>query len=287
MKIILILAAALFTFVNVQSVNAFGGDKDSLLFDGGQGVKTIQSNAGNCDVKVLYASGKNSGVKRVAQVDMGCGETGTDTFYSSEKGQVKKDDILSHGEEVSTGDDGIIELEMWDGAVLRMAPNTTVKITSDFCDTRNIFQRQGSIWFKIKKLIGGGKFEVITTGRSAIGVRGTEFTVETSEEKNTLRVYEGSVDIKPLGKGIHQGMEETGLEMQKLTEDLQNGKITAEEFTTKAQEFSKLLQEKTEGIYKTAIVDAGNMITVIDILGNIEPIPANDVKWFEDSNFYK
>ncbi len=75
--------------------------------------------------------------------------------------------------------------------------------------------------------------------------------------------------------------------MQKLTEDLQSGKITPEEFTKKSQEFSNLLREKTEGITKTAIVEAGYMVTVTDILGNIEPIPSNDVKWFEDSYFYK
>jgi hypothetical protein len=282
-----IIIAVLFFSVNVVYISAFGGDKDSLLLDGGPGIKTIQSYTGKCDVKVLRVSGKNSGVKSVAQVEMGCGEIGTDTFYTSEKGQLKKDDILSYGEEVSTGDDGIIELEMWDGAVLRMAPNTTIKITSDFCDSRSIFQKQGSIWYKIKKFIGGGKFEVVSDNRTAIGVRGTEFTVETREDKTILRVYEGSVDIRPIGKGLHEGIEKTGNEMQKLTEDFQNGKITIEEFNTKAMEFSKILQEKTDGIIKSTVVDAGNMVTVIDMLGNIEPIPASDVKWFEDSNFNK
>ncbi len=188
---ITILSVLVFIVVNATGIYAYDGH-DSLLFDGEQGIKTIQSNADNCQVKVLYASGKNSGVKRVTQVEMGCDLIATDTFYTFEKGQLKKDDILSLGQEVSTGDDGIIELEMWDGAVMRMAPNSTVKITDDFCDKRNIFQRQGNLWYKLKKLLGGGKFEV-SDERIAMGVRGTEFTVETRDEKTTLRVYESSV----------------------------------------------------------------------------------------------
>ncbi|MBK6539065.1 MAG: hypothetical protein IPG09_15320, partial [Ignavibacteria bacterium] len=39
----------------------------------------------------------------------------------------------------------------------------------------------GSLWVKLKKLIGGGKFEV-STERMVNGVRGTEFSVEIIEE---------------------------------------------------------------------------------------------------------
>ncbi len=284
MKII-ILSIVLFFAVNVTGIYAFGGGHDSLLFDGESGIKQVQAHSEDCPVKVRYASGKNNGFKHVERIVTDCSGKEIETLQLRESGQLNKDDILYLGEEVSTGADGIVELEIWDGAILRMAPNTTIEITKEFCDTRSIFQKYGNVWVKMKHLLGGGKFE-ISTKCAVDGNRGTEYTVEATSEITVTRVYEGSVEVTPRGLGDSKNVDDAGKEMEKLSEDLQNGKITPEEFTQKVQQYSNSMEEKSKGM-NSVVVEAGNMVTVTDAMGNVEPIPSSDFHWFEDANFYK
>jgi hypothetical protein len=288
---ITILTAALFFAVNVTAIFAFGGVHDSLLFDGESQIKDVQSfYAGECSVKIKYASGKNNGVKHAQNVMTDCSGKVLDTLNVSVNGQLKKDDILYLGEEVSTGDDGVVEIELWDGSTIRMAPNTTIKITREFCETGNIFLIGGKIWNKIKKLIGGAKFEVSfgpDENEWVVGVRGTEFAIEVMDSKYLIKVYESAVEVTPRGSGDTKGIEDAGKEIEKLTEDLQNGKITPEEFTKKSQEYSNSMQEKSNDMTKSVVVETGYTVTVTDKISTSEQIPSSDFRWFEDANFYK
>jgi hypothetical protein len=259
---------------------------DSLLFDGEFGTRQVKSYSGDCPVTVRYASGKNAGVKRVDKIVTDCSGKVIDTLYTSEKGQLKKDDLVYLGEELSTGEDGVIELEIWDGSVLRMAPNTSIKITGEFCDTRNIFQRQGSIWMKVKKLLGGSKFQV-SDKMMGVGVRGTEFSFYTDDTKSIVKVYEGTVETKPaIGSNV-SGTEDAANEMEKLEKEFSDGKISMNEYALKMQDLALKMQGISQNMSKTVMVESGYMVTSTDNLGDPEKIPADDIKWFEDSKFFK
>src|SRR5690606_10056756 len=64
----------------------------------------------------------------------------------------------------------------------------------------------GSLWTKVKKAVGGGKFEV-STERAVAGVRGTIFRIDADalvkaargkgRRASIVRVVEGSVAVKP------------------------------------------------------------------------------------------
>jgi hypothetical protein len=259
---------------------------DSLLFDGEFGTGLVRPYSGDCPVTVRYASGKNTGVKRVDKIVTDCSGKVIDTLYTSESGQLKKDDMVYLGEELSTGEDGVIELEIWDGSVLRMAPNTSIKITGEFCDTRNIFQRQGNIWTKVKKLLGGGKFQV-SDKMMGVGVRGTEFSFYTDDTKSIVKVYEGTVETKPVIGSNVRGTEDIAKEMEKLEKEYADGKITMNDYAVKMQDLALKMQGNSQNMSKTVMVEAGYMVTSTDKLGDPEKIPADDNKWFEDSKFYK
>jgi hypothetical protein len=282
----IILSAALFIAVNVTGIYGFGGGHDSLLFDGESEIRQVQSYSGECPVKIKYASGKNNGVKRTKNVMTDCSGKVLDTLDAKESGQLKKDDILYLGEEVSTGDDGVVEIELWDGSFIRMAPNTTIKIIDEYCAPPKIIQITGKIWNKIKRTIGGHSFEV--NGRRLCAcVRGTEFSTEFNDVIDIVKVYESSVEVKPSGTSHLKVLDDKEKEMDKLTEDFENGKITMDEYMKKSQEYITAMQETSVDMTKSVIVEAGYMVTAEDKINDPEPIPADDIKWFEDGNFYK
>jgi hypothetical protein len=252
---------------------------DSLMSDGHFG-NNILTPADDCPVKVKYATGTTSAVKHVTLTVTTCGVTSSSDQLQS--GPVKKDEILNLGSEISTGCDGKIELELGDGSVIRMAPNTTIKITQEHCVSWSIIQKTGAIWSKVKRLLGGGKFEV-TTERACACVRGTEFTVEATEKSSGVTVYEGSVEVTQLGSS-GKFKNETK-EVEKLAQDFQNGKISMEEFGKKMEEYSKKIEESAANMNKPVMVDAGYMITLADVVKGPEPFEKKSSNWFDDANY--
>jgi hypothetical protein len=253
-----------------------GVSDDSLMFDGHFG-NSITS-ADDCPVKVKYVSGATQGSKRVLLTVTTCGVTSSSEQIQS--GPMQKDDKLLPGSEISTGSDGKAELELGDGSVIRMGPNTTIKITQEHCVSTSIFTKAGNIWLKVKQILGGGKFGV-ESGVAGGGVRGTEFTFEVTGNSAVFTVYEGSVEVT--GKKINYGNIKDGAkEMENLTKDFQNGKISMEEYQKKMEEYSNKMQETAKS---TVMVEAGNTATVTDVIKGPEPFEKKSSNWFDDSNF--
>src|SRR5690606_3101078 len=128
-------------------------------------------------------------------------------------------------------------------------------------------------WTKIKKAIGGGKFEV-STHAMAVGVRGTEFAIETDGSANVLKVYEGSVEVKPTV--VIDKIEGKAEKLEKLAKDFEEGKITLEEFSQKMTEISSEVQKDSEEL--SIIVEAGYQLTVgkDGTITGPEPIGSDD-----------
>lgn len=123
---------------------------------------------------------------------------------------------LKEGASIALGDrlevaTGALKLELTDGSVIALFEKSTLDITeADFegQERRGFsgFLRRGSLWTRVKKALGGGKFEV-TTERAVAGVRGTIFRIDADtfvkaakgkgRRASIVRVVEGVVAVKP------------------------------------------------------------------------------------------
>ena len=237
---------------------------DSLLFDGQNSIRTETyfSRSGNdCEYRVTYTKGNVTGTIKKKTIYEACGAI--DSVIEYENGALVKNSVIKGGEPVKTGPESTARIELTDGSVIVLGPNTNYTLPLNVCDiVRRSFLETGSLWIKMKKLIGGGKFEV-STERMVDGNRGTEYTVEIIEENgikyDITKVYEGSVEVsmKDLDKKNSESNED---EMAKLNEDLKSGKVTYEEFAAKLRELIKNQQEGTPNPKLTRIVEAGYML---------------------------
>ena len=125
-------------------------------------------------------------------------------------------EALKAGSLVELGDtlsvkSGNLKFELNDGSVIMLAPASVLEITeAEFQgQERSGFSgllKAGSLWTKVKKAIGGGKFEV-STERAVAGVRGTIFRIDADalvkgskgkgRKASIVRVVEGAVGVKP------------------------------------------------------------------------------------------
>lgn len=276
----------LFIFIFTGILSAFNGDNDSLLFDGAFEKRRIISEENNlkCNITVNYSNGDNKGTKIITQIQKDCGDEEF-VVKKTEAGQLKNGDVLAIGEEISTGNDGYLEIELYDGSVLRLPPNSKIKIDEMMCETNTtkIKAIMGSVWSKVKKIVGGGHFE-ISGLKGWCGVRGTEFIFDAQSDKDIIKVYEGSVEVKLSNK---DEMIETGEEIEKITEDYVNGKLTLQEYMEKISKYTSEIGTIANETTRTVLIESGNMSTVSKRISEPEPIPSNDDSWFEDSKFLK
>jgi hypothetical protein len=123
---------------------------------------------------------------------------------------------LAVGTDIELGDTvdvtkGNLKLELTDGSVIALAEKSKLEITEAEFEGQerkgfSAFLKAGSLWTKVKKALGGGKFEV-TTERAVAGVRGTIFRVDADtlvkaakgqgRKASIVRVVEGVVAVRP------------------------------------------------------------------------------------------
>jgi hypothetical protein len=138
------------------------------------------------------------------------------------------------------------------------------------------FRMPGLLWLGIKRLAGAPDFQV-ETERAVTGPRGTIFSMEFVDGKEIVKVYEGSVEIKP--KKFAMSANE---EMAKLIQDYQSGKITMEEYTKKAVELAPKVKNESVNVSKKIIVEAGSQITIGDgMVSEITTLSSDEDKWWE------
>jgi hypothetical protein len=275
---ILVIMLLLFA---AKETYSFGGGHDSLLFDDPV-IKISSTFSNECKVKVVQVSGLVIGSVKIMELLQGCGDE-VDTVYRTLNGeQLKVGFDIVENEEVRTGEDGFVKLELADGSVMVVGPNSSLMFTENLCkETKTLVKLiNGSIWTKVKKLLGGGKFEV-STERNGGGVRGTEFSFEVFPDREVIKVYEGSFEVYPLKK--HTELENSGKEMEQLQKDFEAGKITMEEYAVKMTDFGSKMSKLSDEITKSTMVEAGYMVTVTDKISTPELIPAGETKWFEDA----
>jgi hypothetical protein len=151
--------------------------------------------------------------------------------------------ILNTGDLLKTGRDGLVELDQ-KGVVLKISPNTVFTLMEKEqkgATTPVLSVALGSIKFRYGKLTG--KEPMVQTNGTAMGVRGTEFSVYAGADGSTLVVVDsGSVEVEAEGMSVSLEAEE-GVEV-KL------GQGPGEKFAVQRDQidYSKWNEEKLAGM---------------------------------------
>jgi len=105
---------------------------------------------------------------------------------------------------VETGQDSSAQLDMDDGSVLMLGPETRLALSDYQVDAkRNVVSAaldvlSGWMRFAVAKLRPDGQYNIHTPVLT-IGIRGTEGTIEAQNEQGGLHLSEGIVDVAPIG----------------------------------------------------------------------------------------
>jgi hypothetical protein len=124
---------------------------------------------------------------------------------------IRINDLLRPGCEISTGEKSKMELLLPDNSIVRFADNTRFKLlqvdaggTEKHRDVK-IFVTMGKIWSNVRKALGGkGGFEV-SCQNAVAGVRGTVYRMNVEDDKSALvKVYDGEVAVAAAAQGKEQ-----------------------------------------------------------------------------------
>lgn len=280
----------------LSSLSIFAGPNphDSLLFDGAlensgeTGPETNPVPDKNCKWKVKFVWGSVIGTRDTTiKITMVCG-------------QLKKEGIGQYQKQVRSpmriGD------EVYDNDKFEMDDQSFIQIEQTWGDDGNLplhmlIFTMNSKSYRVPscpyKVVGGYKWEFdhvtdskfmwesqnsdhqIQTDNAILKPSGTKYSLEMTATDDIIKVYEGSVELIPRKYDTSPAKELTQLNL-----DYQAGKITMEEFVEKSKEIQARFMDETKKTAKI-IIEAGYMVTVGEKLGDITPIPPDDVKWWE------
>lgn len=121
---------------------------------------------------------------------------------------LQKDDLISVGQTIKTGNDSFVHLILPDNKYTRIAPNSSFGIDylfrlTDKSVKANFFLEKGRITHDIKQKLKRNELFQTRTPVSLTGVRGTEFRVKMiNETTNYIETLSGSVQVDAAGSSI-------------------------------------------------------------------------------------
>ncbi len=283
------------------SANAFSPLKygidthDSLLFDGGNTMsqKTIVAVKKNCYIQVKALKGTVIGEVIKKEIVPACGVN--ETLYTSKITELKVGDILAEGSQVLTS----LGSDVGIGIYLSTDESEPIKFTSMFltlgeeseiklplinalCGRLEEHLHQPEIPV-IKGVVTyedepGTKPKFKTKGkRSSVKHTKTRYSHEVkfdgTDTVDVIRVYEGAVEVSMEKIDTDDG--DMTKKMEKLGEDMQSGKLTAEEIQAKMTEFQDYGQKINE-LIQPLNVDEGFKCTVTKNSRIVEPLGPGD-----------
>jgi hypothetical protein len=157
-----------------------------------------------------FSAGESQAAKPAAPVAGGV--AGKVTFLKgvAQRGSVdkgpfkplKRNDDVKEGEFLKTGADSRVEVKLADGSLVRLAPNSTLRLgtakAGEGADTEKGQSKltAGKMWASVTKAVGGESKFAVRTENAVAGVRGTTFRVNAEEDGSTVvKVYEGAVAV--------------------------------------------------------------------------------------------
>jgi hypothetical protein len=302
----IVLFSAAYSY-SQQGTSSGNNLHDSLLFDGTN--KELSSDVcipdtSNCIIIVYSLTGTATGtVMRDTMEDVStCGPAEWEKVWHCEKRKLKIGDRLVPGETITTASGSFIDVMVrypkgtyFETSIsekgryhtdrVRYGPGTT--FTPGCVKTLE----RGTIWIKDRVDEAGNKLnevkdEIIESVKSKIKPKGTEFTIEVTDNEDIIRVYDGSVEVQ-LKKFDDSDIKKNSDEMNKLYDDYQSGKITMDEMMKKTKELTDKMQSGENNLKVSVTVEAGFMVKAGGKLSEVVPIPADDDKWWSDENFGK
>jgi len=115
--------------------------------------------------------------------------------------EIQSEDIIE------TGKNAAAQVDMEDGSVLKLGPETRVALSEYKLDSNKsvvsatLDVLSGWLRFAVAKLKPQGKYS-FNTPVLTVGVRGTEGTIEAANEQGGLHLEEGAVDVAPAGPDL-------------------------------------------------------------------------------------
>ncbi len=290
-------------FAVTASVNAYSPFKfitdphDSLLFDGGvtSGFnKTLQPLSKKCYVKVRGGRGIVTGEVMEKEIVPACG--GFETLWVAKIKVLKIGDILVEGTTVLTTPDSWVglgiylstdEMEDFPSTSIIVGESSEIKVPriSDLCKRLEVQPTipvtKGIVTYEsetkdeeelapLTKITTKGKR---SSGKHKKTRYSHEVKITESDTIDIIRVYKGTVEVTMEKIDIDEG--DYTKKLEKFNEDMQSGKITAEEMQAKMtefQNFGKMINELTQPLN----VDEGFKCTVTKNSRVVEPLGAGD-----------
>ena len=277
-------------------------EDDSLLFDGNSSstfdkVKFLNE----CYWKVVKIKGSATGRVLKPRITSGCTKE-FDTSYTAEDMRLAENDILDEGSVIQTGPDGLVAVAVFlagdskhlGSFSLIVGPSSQMRIflLNELCSAlktkREYIEKdrvtiiKGKVTYESEP---GSSIKIITKGKNASVVHTKtlythEVKIDGNDTTDIIRVFDGSVEVTYEKTDVLDD-EAMSREMRKLSEDMLAGKLTAEEYQVKMNEFQSYGQRNID-LSKPVMVDAGNKCIVTKISINVEPIGADDDRWWEN-----
>ena len=308
-NIILLILLLLFAASQNVSANEPVTEKinphDSLLFDGDNMTSySIAALSSDCYIIVKNVGGTVMGRVIKREITKGCTKEFETTYVVVEK-KLEVGDIMEEGSEVQSGIDGHARFGVFlsgdggDGiqklASMHIRINTSSEMDlpriKDLCERMSqktdipapekVTVIKGEISYESEP---GTKTKIRTVGkRSSVIHTKTKYTHEVlyseGDTVDVIRVYDGSVEVT--ATSIEFSDEVTkAQDMLKIAQDFQSGKITAEEFQAKTNEYTAGLKDQSE-FGKPVMVDAGSKCSVTRKGTTVEPLGSGDSPWQE------
>ncbi|MGA2668752.1 MAG: hypothetical protein ABSF32_07510 [Ignavibacteria bacterium] len=292
----------------------YNGDRDSLLFDGAEeSSDVIKISDESCRIIVNYAVDASGEIlkRKISNI---CGQRDTG-WVAKHADTLKARDMLQEGTAVKTGPNGEISILLITGdskadviTEFALGPNSTLNlpILTDLCTAMKKKLDIGQMKVDLKKgkiLVNMGEkanqiiqdlhqlthdvgLMVFNTANSIINDLHTQFSIEVSASGNDtadiIKVYEGKVKVSVPYTGQNKGEGKSkAQEMQQLTQDYKDGKITMEELQKKLKEETQNMVNTAENILPVT-VEVGNKCTNSNGVLKVEPIESNDDRWWEN-----
>ncbi len=286
----LTLTGALYSQVNYKSFNP-GLSNDTLLFDGDSPLRDFDK-ADNCPVKVTYSKGDVKGKKLVPKTVQFC--TGPGILNVEEDGPIGANDVLAPGSTITTGDNSAVQLQMLDGSIMRVGPNSSFTLGDCNFDDQSshlsIKDLMGEAWQSVQHALGGDVNYQMSTGDATAGVRGTKYSMESyisnGDTVTVLKVFEGTVEFRSSFDNSNDA-DAIAERNKKLGDDYLAGKITLDEYTRRIAETNTNTLDIKNNF--TVSVTAGFTSTVKNREAPTGPKPftPEDNPWYSDINFTK
>jgi hypothetical protein len=291
MKKIIIIFLTLFSSCSVFSqigISPGSNPHDSILFDGSVDNYFNKQDPKKSCWTVKHVWGNVIGTReKIIERQVECGSMKNENIkyiYTTERGQMKAGDVVYEKDNFEIGEGSMIQLELKDAS-----GNLKVILTFSGCNDLTIPSCEPNDFeWQYKK----GKYfwksydwnlHYIGTQNCSVKNLGTMYSLETNDSEDIIKVYEGSVTITP--KKLKSSAND---ELQKLSEDYQNGKISLEEFMSKSKSLSEQMLNDAGKITSGITVEAGYQTSVGDkSSGDIVPISTDDDKWWDNENYNK